>query len=67
MESKFIQQIAPLRHLVKDINYFGGYNFDEKPRSFKFFADGLVGLLFHESDSDLLFNEKKTAPRVCSW
>lgn len=62
MESKFIQHIAPLRHLVKDISYFGGYNFDEKPRSFKFFADGLVGLIFHEPDSHLLFNEKKAAP-----
>ncbi|HKO80088.1 MAG TPA: helix-turn-helix domain-containing protein [Chitinophagaceae bacterium] len=61
MESKFIQQIAPLRHLVKDISYFGGYNFDNKPKSFKFFADGLVGLIFHESDSHLLFNEKKAA------
>lgn len=61
MESKFIQQIAPLRHLVKDITYFGGYNFDNKPKSFKFFADGLVGLIFHESDSHLLFNEKKAA------
>ena len=61
MESKFIQQIALLRHLVKDISYFGGFNFDEKPKSFKFFADGLVGLIFHESDSHLLFNEKRAA------
>lgn len=61
MEPKFIQQIAPLRHLVKDISYFGGYNFDNKPKSFKFFADGLVGLIFHESDSHLLFNKEKAA------
>jgi AraC-like DNA-binding protein len=61
MESKFIRQLAPLRHLVKDISYVGGYNLDGKPKSYKFFADGLVGMIFHESDSYLLFNEKKTA------
>ncbi len=61
MEPKFIGQLAPLRHVVKDISYFGGYNLDGKPKSYKFFADGLVGLIFHESDSHLLFNEKKTA------
>jgi AraC-like DNA-binding protein len=61
MEPKFIRQLAPLRHLVKDISYFGGYNLDGKPKSYKFYADGLVGLIFYESDSHLHFNEKKPA------
>ena len=59
MESKLIHELLSLSHLVSDIRSFEAYTFNSEARSHKFFADGLVGLMFYVSDSKVLFNEKE--------
>lgn len=55
MKAEFHNELSALKHLVRDVHHFGTYGINAKG-SYRFFADGLVGLAWCRSNSQLLFN-----------